>query len=423
MTETIPSVRGMRDVLFADASRLSHIESVFRLVLEAYSYEEIRTPIVEYEQLFKRGLGESTDAVAKEMYRFLDRDEKWLALRPEGTAAVVRAAIQKNLCYDDRPRLWYMGPMFRYERPQAGRYRQFQHVGAEILGLDDPLSDFELIQIVTDVCSELGISDCVQLHINSIGSSDARALYRNKLVDALQPVSHLLDSDSQTRLTMNPLRILDSKVPATQEILREAPKLMDSLSVESKKRFDKVLNLLEKANIRYKLDHRLVRGLDYYTDTVFEWIGMGVGAQDALCAGGRYDGLTTLLGGKPTPGVGFAAGIERIALLHEQLHEIERSSTDIYVVAMEESHQQYALEVAQLLRSRSDIRVRQHVGQGKIKTKLRWADRSGATWVLILGDNEQRDRTVTLKWLRTKRTQETIPLSDLLTTLYTKLEF
>lgn len=423
MTEIIPSVRGMRDALFADASRLSHIESVFRLVLESYSFEEIRTPIVEYEQLFKRGLGESTDAVAKEMYRLLDRDEKWLALRPEGTASVVRAAIQQNLCYDDRPRLWYMGPMFRYERPQAGRYRQFQHVGAETLGLEDPLSDFELIQIVTDVFSELGISSRVQLHINSIGSSDARARFRAKLVDALQPVSHLLDEDSKTRLKMNPLRILDSKVPATQVVLRDAPKLMDSLSIESKKRFDKVLNLLEKTNIRYKLDHHLVRGLDYYTDTVFEWIGKDVGAQDALCAGGRYDGLTTLLGGKPTPGVGFAAGIERIALLHEQLHDVERISTDIYVVAMEESHQQYALEVAHLLRSGSDVRVRQHIGEGKIKTKLRWADRSGATWVLILGDDETRDRTVTLKWLRSKRPQETIPLSDLLTTLYAKLEF
>ena len=422
MTENVPSVRGMRDILYEDAVRLTRIESVFQRVLNSYSYEEIRTPIVEYEQLFSRGLGEATDAVAKEMYRFQDQDQKVLALRPEGTAAVVRVAIENSLCYDDKPRLWYLGPMFRYERPQAGRYRQFQHIGAEALGLDDPVSDFELIQIVTDVFTELGISDSVQLLINSIGTSDARARFRTTLVDALRPVSHLLDKDSQNRLKSNPLRILDSKVEATQDILKTVPKLTDSLSMESRKRFDQVLDLLDKAGIQYQVNHQLVRGLDYYTDTVFEWVSDEVGAQDALCAGGRYDGLSTLLGGRPMPGVGFAAGVDRIALLHEHKHILERKSTDIYVVPLDESHQQYALEIARQIRSGSQYRVRQHIGKGKISTKLKWADRSAAKWVVILGDDEQKERTVTLKWLRTNRTQETFPLSELLLTLHSNLE-
>lgn len=417
MNQRIHAVRGMRDLFAADVAQLAHIEAIFREVLISYSYVEIRTPIVERERLFNRGLGSTSDAVSKEMYTFPDRGDEILALRPEGTASVVRAVIDQDLCYNDKPRLWYSGPMFRHERPQAGRYRQFHQIGAEALGYTDAVIDVELISIMTEIFDRLAISSSVQLLMNNIGTPESRTEFKRVLLDALQPVSHLLDDDSRNRLQSNPLRILDSKVPATQDILKEAPKLKDSLSDSSKRRFDEVLQLLDRANISYTIDDRLVRGFDYYTDTVFEWVTEAVGAQDALCAGGRYDELTELLGGRPTPAIGFAAGTDRIALIRQHLTEFEHRSVDLYVVPLSENAQEYSHEVAKHVRGSSNIKVREHIGQDRLKTKMKWADRSGAIWAVIVGDNEVANRSVTLKWLRTERTQVTIPLAKLTQTL------
>ena len=405
MSPDYPLIRGMRDSLPREAARLSRVESVFKAVFQSFSYEEVRVPVLESKELFCRGLGESSDAVGKEMYTFVDRDGKELALRPEGTASIVRALVRNSLCYNDRPRLWYEGPMFRHERPQAGRYRQFQQVGVEAFGFSEPAIDVEIIQIGTEVFRRLGLSSAVTLKINSIGSAEARARYRERLVQALKPVSAELDSDSRQRMQSNPLRILDSKIPKTRDILKEAPLLRDSLSNAAKERFDQVLELLTKAEIEYTIDPHLVRGFDYYTDTVFEWVSDRLGAQDAVCAGGRYDGLAELLGGDPTPGVGFAAGIDRIANLYEQQEESSYRAADIYLVPMDEAHREFVNTVAQILRSRTNMRVREHIGTGNMKNKMRWADKSGAVWALIVGDAELQQRSVTVKWLRSKRAQ------------------
>ena len=405
MSSIYPLIRGMRDSLPHEAARLSHVESVFKDVFRKFSYEEVRIPVLESKELFYHGLGESSDAVGKEMYSFVDRDGKELALRPEGTASVVRALIQNSLCYNDRPRLWYEGPMFRHERPQAGRYRQFQQLGVEAFGFSEPAIDVEIIQIGNEVFRRLSLGSFVTLKINSIGSAETRARYRERLVEALTPVSSELDEDSRNRLQTNPLRILDSKIPKTKALLQDVPLLRDSLSDSAKERFDRVLELLTTANVEYTVDPNLVRGFDYYTDTVFEWVTDRLGAQDAVCAGGRYDGLAKLLGGSPTPGIGFAAGIDRIANLCEQLDEPSYRAADVYLIPMDEVHREFVNSVAQHLRYETEFRIREHIGVGNMRNKMRWADKSGATWAIIVGDTELQQRKVTVKWLREERAQ------------------
>ncbi len=408
----------MRDLLPEDSALYTRIEDTFRDVLQKYSYEEIRLPVVESKELFDRGLGEATDAVSKEMYAFADRDGAELALRPEGTASCARAVVNHSLAHEDRPRLWYAGPMFRYERPQAGRYRQFQQVGAEAFGYSGPAIDFELIAICTDVYQELGVLDSISLLINNIGSGEARARYRTALVEYLTPQFEHLDSDSQKRLTSNPIRILDSKNPKTQEMLRDAPLLADFVGQESTDRFSQLLLMLDAALIRYEITPRLVRGFDYYTDSVFEWTTPLVGSQDAVCAGGRYDGLIELLGGRPTPGIGFAAGIDRIALAMRSSEEVdEHTKADVYVIPLDEEQRPYAGEIARELRQYAGLRVREHTEPGRMATKMRWADKSGARWAVIAGSNEASDRSVSIKWLREDREQQTVPLVNMVDVL------
>lgn len=408
----------MRDILPEDAARIALIEDAFRDVLNRYSYEEIRLPIVEPKNLFDRGLGESTDAVAKEMYSFLDRDNSELALRPEGTASCARAIVNHSMAHEDKPRLWYVGPMFRHERPQAGRYRQFQQVGAEAFGYSGPAIDFELVQVVTDVFEKLGLLDSVTLIINNIGDAAARARFRDALVEYLNPFNADLDSDSKQRLISNPLRILDSKNERTRCILKEAPRLKDFVNEDSTKRFETILEMLDAAQISYEVADQLVRGFDYYTDTVFEWVTERIGAQDAVCAGGRYDGLIELLGGRPTSGVGFAAGIDRIALLLSATQEeLEYRSTDVYLIALGEEQRSYLSEIARCIRQGTNLRVREHTEPGRMGAKMRWADKSGAIWAVIAGESEASERNVSIKWLRSDREQVRVPLCGMLDVL------
>ncbi len=396
----------MHDVMPPECAYLSYIETVFKNVLESFSYEEIRIPIIESEELFARSVGENTDVVGKEMYSFKDRDGSQLALRPEGTASVARAVINNNLCYVNKPRLWYEGPMFRHERPQAGRYRQFQQIGAEAFGYDEPEIDVELIRIGTEIFKQLGILDSLTLKINTIGTPAARAEYRETLADALTPLKPLLDEDSQRRLKTNPLRIFDSKVGTTQELLKEMPLLRESLSPYSRKRFITVMSRLDELGIKYEVDPRLVRGLDYYTDTVFEWQSDQLGAQSTVCAGGRYDYLVQLLGGERTPGVGFAAGIERIAILVSKQQNLDYHAADVYVVTMDDKQIPYANQIVAKIRSKTELRVREHLGAGTMRYRMKSADRSGSDWALVIGDNEMNDQTVTVKWLRSEEKKQ-----------------
>ena len=411
-------MRGMRDILPEDSARFSLIEDTFRSVLSGYSYEEIRLPIVESKNLFDRGLGESTDAVSKEMYSFHDRDSSELALRPEGTASCARAIVNHSMAHEDKPRLWYAGPMFRHERPQAGRYRQFQQVGAEAFGYSGPAIDFELIQIVTNVLESLGLIESVTLLINNIGDATARARFRDALVNYLNPYESDLDSDSRTRLHKNPMRILDSKNERTQTILEGAPKLKEFVGDHSTERFELILGMLSEAQIAYEVADQLVRGFDYYTDSVFEWVTDQIGAQDAVCAGGRYDGLIELLGGKPTPGIGFAAGVDRIALLKSETQEdASYRSTDVYLIALSEDQRSYVSEIAKRIRQGTNLRVREHTEPGRMGSKMRWADKSGATWAVIAGESEEVELNVSIKWLRSDREQLRVPLVGMLEVL------
>lgn len=408
----------MRDILPEDSARLTLIEDTFRDVLRSYSYEEIRLPVVEAKALFDRGLGEATDAVSKEMYSFEDRDGTHLALRPEGTASCARAIVNHSMAHEDKPRLWYAGPMFRHERPQSGRYRQFQQIGAEAFGYSGPAIDYELMSLGTEVFSKLGVLDDTTLLLNNIGNAAERASYRDALVDFLSPHESELDFDSRHRLVVNPIRILDSKNARTQEILEDAPKIQQFVSSESDERFSTVRRLLDSADIQHRIAPHLVRGFDYYTGTVFEWVTDKVGAQDAICAGGRYDGLIELLGGRPTPGIGFAAGIDRIALLLEKCEEDSvYQGTDVYVIGLGEEQQHYVAEVARRLRRHTDLRVREHTESGRMGAKMRWADKSGAKWALIAGDMEAAKHEVTIKWMRSDKEQATVSVDHVIVML------
>jgi histidyl-tRNA synthetase len=384
-----------------------------RDVLARYGYQEVRFPILEQTELFKRSIGEVTDIVEKEMYTFDDRNGDSLTLRPEGTASCVRACLQHGLLDNQQTqRLWYNGPMFRHERPQKGRLRQFHQIGVESFGIETPDIDAELIVMTARLWAQLGIQDCATLEINSIGSLDARAAYKKALVDYLKLHFDRLDTDSQRRLDSNPLRILDSKNSDTQRLLDDAPILTDYLDAQSQEHFDRLKELLDAAGITYRVNPRLVRGLDYYSKTVFEWVTQQLGAQGTICAGGRYDGLVEQLGGKPVPAVGFAMGLERLCLLlqtQETNSDSINSSPDIYFVVAGESAKLPAFRLAEQLREQlPHLRLLLHCGGGSFKSQFKKADKSGAKIALIMGENEAEQNVVNVKWLRIEAEQQTV---------------
>ncbi|WP_434138151.1 histidine--tRNA ligase [Photobacterium leiognathi] len=399
MAKQIQAIRGMNDCLPTQSPLWQKVEGTVKQVISAYGYNEIRMPIVESTHLFKRAIGEVTDVVEKEMYTFEDRNGDSLTLRPEGTAGCVRAGIQNGLLYNQEQRLWYIGPMFRHERPQKGRYRQFHQVGVEVFGLNGPDIDAELIMMTARLWRELGIHEHVRLELNSIGSLEARAEYRKALIAFLEQHLDVLDEDAKRRMYTNPLRVLDTKNAAIQEILVDAPKLSEYLNPESKEHFDGLCELLDAAGIKYQVNERLVRGLDYYNRTVFEWITESLGAQGTVCGGGRYDGLVEQLGGKATPSVGFAMGLERLVLLMEALEQDEvRRSVDVYVVTAGEGTLAAGMTLAEKLRTEvSGLRVMTHFGGGNFKKQFKRADNVGAAVALVLGENEIAENTVVVK--------------------------
>ena len=395
------AIRGMNDILPDETPYWQHVERVIESLLASYGYGEIRLPVVEYTELFRRSIGEVTDIVEKEMYTFLDRNEESLTLRPEGTAGCVRAVLQQGLLGVPR-RLWYAGPMFRYERPQKGRQRQFHQVGVEAFGIATPDIDAELIVLCARLWRHLGIADALELQLNSIGSTAARREYRSALVAFLEARVEGLDDDSRRRLSSNPLRILDSKNADTQALLDEAPRLQDYLDEDARNDFDRLCELLCGAGVSFRINPRLVRGLDYYNKTVFEWVTDHLGAQGTVCAGGRYDGLVEQLGGKATPAVGFALGLERLVLmLREGGGQIPQTPADVYVVAVGEAAQAAALSCVEALRDEMpELTIVQHAGGGSFKSQMKKADKSGAGVALIWGEDEVAAGTATLKSLR-----------------------
>jgi histidyl-tRNA synthetase len=391
--------RGTRDVLPTEVSYWQFIEAAARDILGRAAASEIRTPIFEQTELFLRGIGEATDVVSKEMYSFNDRGDRGLTLRPEGTAGVVRSFIENNLyAQGDVQRLWYVGPMFRYERPQAGRQRQFHQLGLEILGSGDPRADVEAIAIATDILKAIGLKD-LTFDLNSIGDKEDRANFREALLAYLTPYKADLDPDSQDRLTRNPLRILDSKNKDTQKILHDAPSILDHLSDASKSRFDRVQQLLADLSIPCRINSKLVRGLDYYSHTVFEIQSADLGAQATVCAGGRYDGLVTELGGPETAAIGWAMGLERLVILLQKLGNLATASTvDFYVVSRGEAAEGQALRLVQQLRQ-AGFKAELDLSGSAFGKQFKRADRSSAAGCLILGDAEAQKLTVQLKWL------------------------
>ncbi|MGP9767365.1 histidine--tRNA ligase [Halomonas sp. AOP13-D3-9] len=417
----IQAIRGMNDLLPSDSPRWHFFEAKVRQLMVRYGFNEIRTPIVEQTALFARSIGEVTDIVEKEMYTFDDRNSESLTLRPEGTASCVRAAMEHGLLYNQTQRLWYQGPMFRYERPQKGRYRQFHQIGVETFGFDGPDIDAEVILLSARLWQELGLMEHVTLELNSLGSSEARAAYRDTLVSYFEQHHDVLDEDSKRRLTSNPLRILDSKNPAMAEMLDAAPQLMDHLDDESREHFEQLTKMLEAAGIAYVINPRLVRGLDYYCRTVFEWTTTALGSQGTVCAGGRYDGLVEQLGGKPTPAVGFAMGIERLILLLETLGLIPDDALggcDVYLLPMDDSATTAAITLAEQLRSElPELRLQLHCGGGSFKSRIKKADKSGATMAILIGEDEIAAQSATVKFLRDDREQQSVPQAALGRTL------
>ncbi len=403
-------VRGMRDVLPDEARRWRSVEQAIVGVLDGFAYEEMHLPLLEDTELFSRGIGAATDIVEQEMFSLEDRDGNSLSLRPEGTASCARALLQHGLLHNRQQRVFYRGPMFRYERPQKGRFRQFYQVGVEAFGLPGPDVDVELIQLGTEIWRRLGIDDQIRLELNTLGSKAARTAWRDSLVAYLQPRRSDLDADSARRLDRNPLRILDSKAEATRAILADAPKFQDYIDEESAEHYDSLKEMLNALGIAYVENALLVRGLDYYGKTVFEWTTDCLGAQGAVCGGGRYDGLVEIVGGKPTPGAGFALGLERVLLLHESVHEaVATAAADAYCCIPNRAQQAEALAIVQRLReSVPGVRFRVHVGGGKLKNQLRNADQSGARWALLLGEDELRDGRIALKELRNRAPQQTL---------------
>lgn len=412
MAEIIRSIRGMNDILPEATPYWQVIETILKDVLAGYGYQEIRFPIVEKTELFKRSIGEVTDIVEKEMYTFEDRNGDSLTLRPEGTAGCVRAAMQNGLL-NQTQRLWYMGPMFRHERPQKGRYRQFHQIGVEAYGFNGPDIDAEMIMLTARLWKALGLKG-VTLQINSLGSTEARLAYREVLIAYFEQHQSELDEDSQRRLHSNPLRILDSKNPQMQALNDAAPKLIDYLDEESKQHFEQLCQILDSVNIAYEINPRLVRGLDYYGKTVFEWVTDQLGSQGTVCAGGRYDGLVAQLGGKEATAIGFAIGLERLVALLEATDALpEIKQTDAYLVAVgEQAMAQAALLTERLRDELPGIRLISHCGGGSFKSQFKRADRSGARWTLILGDEEVSNQTIGIKTMATGE-QQTIKWAEL----------
>lgn len=409
MSKTIQAVRGMNDCLPSETNIWQMVESVLRRVASNYGFAEIRMPIVESTALFKRSIGEVTDIVEKEMYTFDDRNGDSLTLRPEGTACCVRAGNQHGLLYNQEQRLWYMGPMFRHERPQKGRYRQFHQFGLEAFGIATPDIDAEVISLTYRLWKELGINEFVTLELNSLGSNEERAAYRDALVAFLSEKQDLLDEDSKRRMHTNPLRVLDSKNPDVQKALEGAPKLVEYFGEESSKHFEGVCQRLDAAGIKYVLNDKLVRGLDYYNRTVFEWTTDSLGAQGTICAGGRYDGLVEQLGGKATPGIGFALGIERLVLMLTSLDKVQnvRPQVDAYVISLGDGIDIKATELAEQWRDAvPQTRIQTHCGGGNMKKQIKRADKSGAQVALILGEDELANQQVTVKYLRGQQEQQ-----------------
>lgn len=409
----IQAIRGMNDLLPGQSVLWQYFERQVQALMERYGYAEIRTPVVEQTALFKRSIGEVTDIVEKEMYTFDDRNGDSLTLRPEGTASCVRAAMEHGLLHNQTQRLWYQGPMFRHERPQKGRYRQFHQVGVEAFGLEGPDIDAEMILLSARLWRELGLMEHVTLELNSLGSAEARAAYRDTLVAYFEQHADVLDEDSRRRLSSNPLRILDSKNPEMAGMLADAPKLIDHLDDASRAHFEALCAMLDAAGIDYVLNPRLVRGLDYYGRTVFEWTTSALGSQGTVCAGGRYDGLVEQLGGKPIPAVGFAMGIERLVLLLETLElvpQAARGELDLYLLPMDDTATGATLLLGERLRGElPGLRAQLHCGGGSFKSRLKKADKSGARLALLLGEDELARGSVTLKFLREEREQQSLP--------------
>lgn len=416
MAKNIQAIRGMNDCSPTESPLWQWIEGQVRQILSCYGYSEVRMPIVESTPLFARAIGEVTDVVSKEMYTFWDNDEQ-LTLRPEGTAGCVRAAIEHGWIYNNEQRLWYMGPMFRHERPQKGRYRQFHQAGVEVFGIATPEIDAELIILTARLWKALGIDQHVSLQLNSIGSLEARANYRSALVAFLENHQDLMSEEEKERLVKNPLRILDTKNQALQDVLDGAPKLLDYLDDESREHFAQLCGLLDAVGIQYEINPKLVRGLDYYNKTVFEWVTSALGAQGTVCGGGRYDGLVEQLGGHATSGIGFAMGLERLVLLVQEVNKSipVKSAVDIYVVYQGEGTTLAAFQLAEKLRSElPHLSTMLHCSGGNFKKQFKRADKSGATLALVLGESEVQNNQVVVKHLLGAAEQQTIDVDNLI---------
>jgi histidyl-tRNA synthetase len=412
--ELLQAIRGMNDILPNKSYVWKYLENLFVNCLTSYGYNEIRLPVIEQTQLFKRTIGEITDIVEKEMYTFSDLNGDSLTLRPEGTAGCVRACLEHGLLHNQAQKLWYYGPMFRHEKPQRGRYRQFHHFGVEALGIDGYGIECELLLICHRLWQNLGILDSLTLTLNTLGEIAERNIYRDALVAYFKQHENLLDEDSKRRLDRNPLRILDSKNPDLKELISNAPILMDFLSLESKQRFQSLCASLDSFGIKYTIDTRLVRGLDYYGHTVFEWVTDCLGSQATVCAGGRYDGLVAQLGGNSTPAVGFAMGVERLEILLETLNKLpEPNFAHIYIIAVGDATMLTALKIAEQIRTQHALTVIVNTSGGSFKSQFKKADKSGADLALILGEDEINNHTIGIKLLRQQAEQKNILQSEL----------
>ena len=419
MTNNIQAIRGMHDVLPDQTPLWQYAEQKLREVLTVYGYSEIRLPIVEKTELFKRSIGEVTDIVEKEMYTFDDRNGDSLTLRPEGTAGCLRACLEHGLLHNQVHRLWYYGPMYRHERPQKGRYRQFIQLGVETYGMSGPDIDAELILIMDRLWKKLGIRNKVRLQINSLGTISERQVYREVLVNYFKAHLEELDEDSLRRLEINPLRILDTKNPAMQQLVENAPELMGYLGEESLAHFNGLIQILDKLGISYDITSRLVRGLDYYSKTVFEWVTEELGSQGTVCAGGRYDGLIEQLGGKPNFAVGFAMGMERLlALVELSGHASPTRSIDVYMIRVGEAAELEGLRLAEIIRNEvPGLKLQVNCGGGSFKSQFKKADKVGAEYAIILGDDEVSREVLAIKSLRSDEGQKTVTQEQAITFL------
>lgn len=410
----IQAVKGMKDLLPGEIELWQKLEGELRSLMAQYGYGEIRMPVLEKTELFKRSIGEVTDIVEKEMYTFADPKNRSLSLRPEGTAQCVRAALEHGLLHRQTPRLWYYGPMFRYEQPQKFRYRQFYQLGVEAFGIQTPDLDAEQIIMMYALWQRLGLTDEVTLKINTLGTPSCRKAYREALVTYFEQHVDALDEDSKRRLNTNPLRILDSKNPAMADVIKGAPKVSDYLGEAAKAHFETLLALLDKADVPYQVEPTLVRGLDYYTLTVYEWVTDTLGAQGTVCGGGRYDGLVEMIGGKPTPACGFAIGIERLLGVLEGKGTFKAQPLDAYLVLVDSQAMAQGVVIAKQIRTQCpDLKMLAHCGEGSAKQQFKQADKSGALVALVVGEQELNQQQVTVKFLREDKDQQVVPMEQL----------